>query len=61
VECNHIMSICPVLVYFCGFHIYDLLYYTCYCFKNVLVFIVNYNFCKSLELVFSPFSMKIMG
>jgi len=30
-------------------------------FKNVLAFSVNYNFCKSLELVFSPFSMKIMG
>ena len=60
-ECNHIMSMCPVLVYFCGFHIYDLLYYTHYCFKNVLVFSVNYNFCKSLEVDFSPFSMKIIG
>jgi len=54
------MSICPVVVYFCGFHLYVLLYYTRYCFKNVLVFNVNFNFCSSLELVFSSFSMKIM-
>jgi hypothetical protein len=54
-ECSHIINICPVLLYFCGFHIYDLLYYTLSFSKNVLIFSVNYNFCKMSLTCFEPF------